>query len=520
MLSLTIVPSRDGPRCEQDKHYGGTLTWGVCNKPTIINPILTIQSVSAPLQDLLFNRLIRWNSQGDIEPDLAERWDISADGLVYTFYLRKGVRFHDGVECTAEDVKFTFDKILDPEVNSPFRPFFQLIKSFDVIDKYTFQVALTKPSASFIYRLIREIAPRHLLEGTDLKSAYFNFHPVGSGPFRFKEWTPDNQVILEYNPDYYEGRPYLDKVVVKTYSDSRELWAALMRQEVDLVLFLEREDYEIVKDDPAFQTHTFPIDAYYAVVYNLDDPVLRDEKIRQAIAYAIDRNSLIRRIAFGYGLECNGPFYPDSLGFNPEVKTLEFNPDKAFKLLSEAGWKNMNQDGILEKEGEELEIRMLVDRRNEVYRRIAMLIRQQLQEAGIKLIVQLYDDNRMLTPEFLAQNKTQAHLKLLSAGIDPDQIGDEWLGEGLEKIRYLWPYKNAETARYFALGKINQDKKKREWIYREIHRFIYQGQPVCFLYFPFWFHALSSKFEDADGLFNLNMPFYVIKDWSVKQNLH
>ncbi|MCK9603739.1 MAG: ABC transporter substrate-binding protein, partial [Candidatus Omnitrophica bacterium] len=477
------------------------------------------QSVSAPLQDLIFNKLIRWSSKGDVEPDLAERWDVSRDGLVYTFYLRKGVKFHDGVECTAEDVKFTFDKIIDPQVNSPFRSSFQLVKDFKVIDRYIFQVILKEPSASFIYRLIREIVPKHLLEKADLRSSYFNFHPIGTGPFKFKDWTNDNQIILEYNPDYYEGRPYLDEIMVKTYSDSRELWAALMRQEIDLVLFLEREDYEIVKKDPSFKTYVFPVDGYYAVVYNLDDPILADKKAREAIASAIDRKSLIQRIAFGYGLESDGPFYPDSFAFNPQVKPIEFNPDKATALLSEAGWKDIDQDGVLEKDEEELEIRILVDARNDIQRRIIMLLRQQLQEVGIKLKVQLCNDEKMLTQEFLEQNKSQAQLKLLLAGIDPDSIREEWSLQGFQGGHNLWPYKNQEVERYFALGKINQDKKKREWIYQEIHRFIYQDQPVCFLYFPFWFHAVSAKFENTDKLFTLSMPFYVMKDWSLKQKV-
>ena len=234
MLSAAVLEAKE---VSQDKpRYGGTLVWGVAYKPTIINPILTTQSVSASLQDLIFNQLIRLNAKGEIEPDLAQSWEISDDGLIYTFHLRKGVKFHDGVECTAEDVKFTFDKIIDPQINSPFRPPFQLVKEFKAIDKYTFEVVLNKPSTPFIYNLIRPIAPKHLLENRDLKNTAFNFQPIGTGPFKFKSWSKDDQIILEYNPDYYEGRPYLDRIIVKTYSDSRQLWSALMRQEVDLVM--------------------------------------------------------------------------------------------------------------------------------------------------------------------------------------------------------------------------------------------------------------------------------------------
>jgi len=508
-----------GPEAKKDKYYGGSLVWGVCYKPTIINPIFTTQSVSASLESLIFNSLIRWNAQGEIEPDLAESWGISEDGLVYTFHLRKGIRFHDGVECTAFDVKFTFDKFIDQQLNSPFRASFQLVKEFSTPDRYTFQILLTKASSSFIYRLIKEIVPEHLFEKSDIRNSPFNFHPVGTGPFRFKEWTKDDQIILEYNPDYYEGRPYLDKIIVKTYADSRELWTALMRQEVDLSLFIERQDYEILKNDPAFKTYALPVDGYYAMVYNLDDPILRDKRVRQAIAYGIDRKSLIEGIGSGYGMECFSPFYPGSEGFNPQVKAIEFNPDKAIALLSEAGWQDENKDGVLERNKKDLEIRMLVDERDEVYRKLAMLIRQELQVIGIKLTVLLYNDDSALTEEFLRKNKPQAQLKLLLAGINPDQEEEVWSSQAFGRFNNVWGYKNEQVKRYFVLGKTTTDKRKRKWIYQEIHRFIYEDQPVCFLYFPSWFHAVSSKFENTDEFFSLSMSFYSMKKWYVYQKI-
>lgn len=519
LFANIIMLTQSLAKPKQSKPYGGTLIWGVCYKPSIINPLFTTQSVSAPLQALIFNELIRWNAKGEIEPDLAERWDISQDGLVYTFYLRRGVKFHDGVECTAEDVKFTFDKIIDPKITSPFCSFFKIVKDFKTPDKYTFQVILNKPSPSFIYRLIRPIAPKHLLENADFKNASFNFHPIGTGPFRFKEWGKDNRLTLEYNLDYYEGRPYLDKIIVETYPDSQALWSGLMRGEVDLSLFIERENYEIIKNDPAFKTYAFPADYYYAIVYNLDDAILADKKIREAIAYGIDRKNLIEKIGFGYGEECNGPFYPDSIGFNPQVEPMEFNPDKALELLAGAGWKDLNRDGILEKDGQDLEIRMLVDERNDTYQQMARLIRQQLQAIGIKLTVQLYNDDSALTEEFLKQNKSQAQLKLLLAGIEPDSVGLNWLSTESERAHNLWRYRNSEVERYFALGKINQEEKKRRWIYQEIHRFIYEDQPVCFLYFPFCFHAVSAKFGNVEKFFNLTMPCYTIREWFIKEDV-
>ena len=397
LLTQIQLPAQDNPGPKGP--YGGTLVWGVCQKPVAINPLLTTQTVSAAIVQLVFNSLVRINCQGEIAPDLAYSWDISPDGLVYTFYLRKGVRFHDGQELTAEDVKFTFDKIMDPEIRSPFRSAYEPVEDFKAAGKYAFQVRLKKPYAAFLYRMVRYIIPKHILEG--------NSHPIGSGPFKFKQWTKDGRIILEYNQDYYEGRPCLDRIEVKVYANSRDIWVAFMRQEVDFVLFIEHEDYEIVKNDPAFKAYAFAIDHYYALVYNLEDSFLADIKVREAIAYGVDQEGLIERAGFGSGLECLGPFYPQSLGFNPEVGPFDYNPRKAKELLGQSGFRDSNNDGILEKDGEELAVKVLIDSRNAIYKRIAMVLRQQLQEIGIKIKIAVYDNNSLLNREYITKEKSR-----------------------------------------------------------------------------------------------------------------
>lgn len=365
-------------------------------------------------------------------------------------------------------------------------------------------------------RTVREIIPKHILEGEDLRNCNFNFHPIGTGPFKFKEWGKDNQIILEYNPDYYEGRPYLDRIIVKVYLDSLDLWTALMRGEVDYATFIEREDYEVVKLDPAFISFAIPCDYYYAILYNVADPLLADKKIRWAIAYGVDKKSLIERVAGGYGLECTGPFYPKSLGFNPEVLPFEYNPQKSLELLREAGWKDEDNDGILEKEGEELELRVLVDSRSEIYLRIIMAVRQQLQVIGIKTKVQLYDNEDMLTEEFLKRAKSQAHLKLLMAGW-PDDI-DEWSSKS-QRSGNARAYRNEEVDRLFESGEVIQDKEQSKMIYQKIHKLIYDDQPACFLYFPFVFHVVSVKFANTNEYFTLSMPTYTMKDWYMRDKI-
>jgi len=516
MLIATVAFSRSA--VQEKKAYGGTLRWGVHTQPTGINPITTTNSVSVSLMGLVFNNLVRLNAQGEAIPDLAESWDVSDGGLVYTFHLKKRVRFHDGTECTADDVKFTYEMFVKPQNRSPFASSFQLVREFRAVDRYTFQIILKKPYAQFIYRLTREIVPKHLLEKEDILKSPFNRHPVGTGPFRFKEWNKDNQIILEFNPDYFEGRPFLDRIIIRPYPTLHDVWSALMRREVDLALFLNREDYETVKNDATFKAYSFPSDFYYALVHNPDDEIFADKRIRQAIAYGIDRKQLIKRIAHGYGVESTGPFYPHSFGFNEQVSPYVYDPETAARLLQQAGWQDVNNDGILEKEGRNLRLRVLVDTRDAMYQRIIMELRQQLQEIGIEVEAIPYNRDEMLTKDFLSKTATQAHLTILFSGTDPDQVLEDWYSKIPQRPDKLWQYRNERVDALFELGASMLDVKEREKIYQVIHKEIYEDQSVCFLFFPFYFHAVNSKFGGIDAFFNINMQYYMMKDWFFKGN--
>ncbi|MFH1678197.1 MAG: ABC transporter substrate-binding protein, partial [Candidatus Omnitrophota bacterium] len=359
---------------------------------------------------------------------------------------------------------------------------------------------------------------KHLLKDADLFNTRYNYYPIGTGPFKFKEWGYDNTIILEANEEYFEARPYLDKIIVKSYPDSSELWSALMRGEVDFMKFMEQKDYEIAKQDLAFKTYAIPIDYYLAITYNLEDRILCDKRIRYAIAYAIDRKEMIRRIAGGYGIECIGPFYPESECFYEGIKPVDYNPEKAKSILSEAGWKDLDNNGILEKDGDDLELKILVDERSDVVKRIAMFIRQQLQEIGVKLSVILYNDEGQFNPEFLRIHNPQMHLIYGYADrLGSNEAGKDWCSDFKIKAGRLWKYRNREVDRLFALGQVTKDKEGSKRIYKKIHQLIYDDQPACFLFFPYIFLGTSAKFKNTEQFFSPIMPFYTIKDWYIEE---
>jgi len=493
--------------------YGGTLAWGTTNEPTIINPILTSHSVSAALMELIFDSLVRIDSDGNIVPGLAESWEISENKLEYTFHLKKDVRFHDGVECTSEDVKFTYDSINDPKNQSPWRTNTELVERWEVIDTYTLKMVLQQPFVPILYKLVREIVPQHLLENQDLQSASFNYYPIGTGPFKFKQWDREtNQIELEANQDYFEGRPYLDRITVKTYPDNTSLWASFMRGEVDFVKYLNYEDYMVLEKDPAFKAYKIPWEMYCALVYNPKDSLLFDLEIRKAIAHGINVEELMKTILPG-GIKSTGPFHPKSEGFNPEVQPLEYNPIKARMMLMHRGWQDRDEDGIFEKGGRELELRILVDTRSDYYKKMATVIRQQLSEIGIKVQLLLYKDENELTKEYMKEYKPQAWLRFFEGlgfgGYGPTR---SWYSLSSE-FGKLWNYKNKEVDRLFEFGRSAEDPATRNLTYKQIHEIVYKDQPACFLFFPMSFHAVSAKFKNTNEFFCGYMPDHSIKDW-------
>jgi peptide/nickel transport system substrate-binding protein len=518
-MLLALVPANiQQPSAVAADHsrFGGTLVCGTINPPTLINPVLTSHSVSSSLKDLIFNSLFRLNEQGNMMTDLVRSWETSAGGLEYVFHLHPNVMFHDGVECTAHDVKFTYDAITDPASESPWRTDMALVSRWEVLDRYTLKAVLREPLPNFLNKLIHGILPRHLYEDTVLKTNAHNYAPIGSGPFRLASWDrATNEIHLRANTGYFEGRPYLDKIVIKVYEDNAALWAGLMRGEVDFVKFLNRADYEVLSKDPAFTTYEIPSGIYFAVIYNIHDPILYDRNLRYAINYAIDRKGLMQAAGMT-GIESNGPFDPKSPWFNADVEVPSYNPVRSRLILASRGWSRAGSGGILKKAGQPLVLTMLVDRNRKYYSQMARVLRQQLSEVGIGLNIVLYNDEDELTSEYMAKVKPHMWLRMFPGGTDPSNVLRSWYSSTTEFAR-LWKHEDKNFDKLFERGRTLAEGEERTKVYRQAHALLYADQPACFLFFLTTFHAVNSRVQNTGAYFSPRMPDYLIKSWFIKQ---
>jgi peptide/nickel transport system substrate-binding protein len=456
---------------------------------------------------LIFSRLVEFDSSGKPVSDLAKSWEVSEDGLVWTFFLRDDVKFQDGHPLTAHDVEFTYNSIMDPSNMSPVAEQCELLDGIETEGDYTFRAILKYPFVPLIHRLNREIAPKHLLENVDLRNNPFNRHPVGSGPFRLVDWAEDDTITLDANKEYFRnGRPILDRLIFKTYPDRRSALEAIARGKMDIALHLAASDLLFASRRRPFRVYSAPGLSYYAVILNLKDPLFRDIRVRKALDYAIDRDSIIRNQLKGHGKISTGPFHVNSWAYNPDVQPTSYSIERAKELLGQAGWQDTDGDGILDRDGNPLEISLTVPNISDSLERLAVAIRAQLMKAGIVVNLVYTDDSKLYETPF------QAVLSMVITSFDPDYAYTFWHSKGGEAN--LASYENKFVDNLLESGRQTMDLEKRKSIYHRIHDIVHDDCPAIFLASGCDFIGSNYRFRGA-GFASLMHFLTTTRDWQI-----
>ncbi len=467
-----------------------------------LNPILSQDSASSDINAFVFNGLIKYDRDlQNLVGDLAESWELKGGPEPeITFRLRRGVLWHDGKPFTAEDVKFTYDKIMDERTNTVRRSSYELVKEARVIDPYTFRVTYKQPFSPGLESWGIGIVPKHLLEKEDINTASFNRNPVGTGPFRFVEWVSDEKIVLSANPDYFEGRPGLDRIVYRIIPETALNEMEIMTGGVDYSGIYPYE-YRRISRLPFLRVYSQPSLGYTYIGYNLKNDLFKEKKVRQALTSAINREEIVHYILYGLGTVATGPF-PNHLWYcNPHVKPLPYDPERAKRLLVEAGWKDTDGDGILDRNGRPFRFTLITNSGNEIRRDVGVLVQRQLREIGIQVNLELYEWSVFLT-NFINARHFDACILGWSLSVDPDAY-EIWHSSQIEKGFNFISYSNPEVDRLWEEGRREYDLEKRRELYWRIHELIAEDQPYTFLYVPLGLSALRKKFvlveRDASG---------------------
>jgi peptide/nickel transport system substrate-binding protein len=450
-----------------------------------LNPIIANDSASATINDQVFNGLLKYDKNIKLIGDLAERWKVTNHGKTITFYLRKGVKWHDGVEFTADDCLFTYQKFIDPNVATPYSSSYTDVKKAEVVSRYVFRVTYGEPFSPALESWTAGIVPKHLLDGKDINTDSFNRHPIGTGPYKFKEWVSGQKIVLEANNDYFEGRPNIDQFIYRIIPDSSTMFQELLSGGVDMMglnplQYLRKSETPRIKEN--YVKFRYPANAFTYMGYNLLNPLFDDMEVRQALSYAIDRKGIIDGILLGLGRPCTGPFSYVSWAYNPNAKSYAYDPERARRMLAQAGWRDENGDGILEKKGKPFRFTIMTNQGNTERIRSAEIIQQNLKAVGVAVNIRVMEWQAFL--EQIDKRSFDAIILGWSMGRDPD-IYDIWHSSKTKKGEYNFiGYKNPVVDRLLVEGRRTFDIKKRKKIYYRIHAILAEEQPYAFLYVP------------------------------------
>jgi len=340
-----------------------------------VHPFLVEEDVSYKAVSLVYEGLVGGDPRsGQVSPTgLADYWEISPDNRTYTFHLNKDAKWHDGVDVTAEDVQFSADALANPDTGSVYTgTFVDTVESWRAIDDETFEMVAKEPFFTFLFDIqTLFIIPKHIWEnvpyaewrndpgatGTDPSRV------IGSGPWKFQEWRQGESVTLTRNDDYYGKVPYLDKYVLRIWPDQTAVVNALLNGEVDAAE-LEASDVAAVEGTPGIAVAHYPTRGFTFYEFNLDPEVTtkwQDQRVRQALFYALDRESIVNDSLLGYGEVAQGTQPVVSYAYAPDRITTKYiyDPEKAKSLLTEAGWTDTDGDGIVDKDGNSLSFELL-----------------------------------------------------------------------------------------------------------------------------------------------------------------
>jgi peptide/nickel transport system substrate-binding protein len=302
------------------------------------------ESIKAGIQ--IFENLVKFGDNSmDVEPQLATSWEVSADGLTWTFHLRKGVFFHDGAPFNAQAVADSFNRVID--ATHPFHAYGQWkyvglslkpVTAIKVIDDYTISLSTEKPYAPLLNNLALWlcpiVSPKAMAEYKD----QIGQHPVGTGPYTFVKWVKDDQIVLERNEKYWGGQPKLKRIILKSIPEPSARLMALQSGTVDIADDLDPDSIAVVKKDANLTVKECPSVNVGYVAINTAKPYLSDPRVRQAISHAIDKNVLIQALFQGLAVPAKNPFAPSIWSHNDAIQDYDYNPKKAEALLKEAGF--------------------------------------------------------------------------------------------------------------------------------------------------------------------------------------
>ncbi len=482
--------------------YGGTLVMAETQSPEgMFNPLFSETTYDAQVNDMVFEPLNKIDPQGNPIPALAMDWE--RDDLTYTFYLDERAKFHDGEPVTAHDVEFTFKTFMHPDYDGVRASNFMEIDGAEefragetdevpgirVIDDHTIEIELRSLYAPFLVQTtIFGIVPEHILgeyEVSELRGAEFNQNPIGSGPFKFDEYSDDEFTRMSYFEDFRTGRPYLDEIVIR-YVDDQALVMMIERGEVDYAN-PPGENFDRFTEMDNITIHQSTRDGFGYIGINVEaDTPVADQAVRQAMAHGINRQGFIDVVMNGLGIVSNSPISQASWAYTDDLNPYEYDPDRAQEILEEDGWE-MNNDGVYERDGELLEFTMTASSGSEFIDQLMALAQDNLNEIGFDVSIERLEFNTMT--DQIDDGELSTWFMGWSFGADPDPYS-VWHSEG-DWNRTNWSNERADELIENARQTLDQVERREYYI--EFQQIWNEDMPYIPMYADIYLHTMNDR---------------------------
>jgi peptide/nickel transport system substrate-binding protein len=487
-IAFSFGKPDDTPGQKKNLSKENVLRYDVNNSFTSLNPATIKASGSNNIFPLLYSHLFVLDSSGKLLPDLATKWVFDPEKLQWTIHLRNNAVFHNNKAVTSKDVKYSYEnwiKNLRPNLT-------YVIERISLLSDTALCIRLKKEDPL----ILQKVWDFDIIPHSDAGEIDYYNHPIGSGTFKFKKRHADEEIHLEANSDYYNGRPSLNKIIFYYQPDKEKSWVRLLAGETDIAQEITPKNYKMIRQyKDRFYFNRYTLHYYTILLYNTYDPLFSNPKVRRALSLAIDREYIVENILNGLGRVANGPMGVGSPYHNPEVKPVPFDPQRALALLKEAGWSHDAKGRLLYKDGKPFEFALLIYKEYQIEKKVARYIQLCLNDLGITAHLKALAFEK-LKKRYFGNTEFQAALtEFIGAYRNVEDIEVYWTGTNRRAIAGCFEHPEVTRLIKEALEEKNQEKKKE--IFYKVDALITSLQPGTFLFQKTAIDVMSKRFRIA-----------------------
>jgi peptide/nickel transport system substrate-binding protein len=471
--------SREGSPVE-----GGVLRRRLVGEPATLNGVLQSGLPEQQVLQYVSRQILDFDARLALAPGLAERWEVSQDGLEYRFFLRPDANWEDGTAVTSADAVFTIRQITDPKVPSPvFKPLFQDLEVVEPLDAKSFRVRFRNRDALHAFAFALPLLPERRYSGRTFLKARENRAPLSNGPYRFVKWRTQESIELERNPRWAGAPGHFDRIVFRIVPENAVAYRALLEGSLDET-WIDQPLKDRSAADRGFEACCRVVEFYNLdynyIALNNRSPFFADARVRRAMTMLLDRPAIVRALYRGAARIISGPWAPDSPAYDPAVTPLPFDPRAARELLDRAGWRDSNGNGTRDRNGSEFEFELLASAGSTAGRQLDEIFAAELARAGIRARLRPLEWAAFIE-RIDSGDYEAASLAWAASDANPDPFpywhSSQFPPSGVNTAFYA----NPAADRLMEEARRELDSEKRRGIYYSLHRIFRDDAPVVFV---------------------------------------